>query len=202
LDTSKLVVAVWDETSTPVQILVDSVVRTDNNTVTINVTESPDLRFDGRIVISAYSNPDNTNILSVTSLPTSSIQTNRIYNLTVEDTTAKASTGFWVYYTYWDCLSQSSIYSYGNATGSVTITDVYGQIISATSTGDTTWTFPTAVAGKSFSLHLIDAGDHTQTITALWDSATPPTISGTCTFLFYCVDGTNWIGQLIAGAIA
>jgi hypothetical protein len=51
LGSDDVIVMIWDETSTPVQVIPDTVERTDNNTVTIRVTETPDNRFAGRIVV-------------------------------------------------------------------------------------------------------------------------------------------------------
>lgn len=51
LASDDILVTVWDETSTPVQVLPEIVERTDNNTVTIRVPDSPDSRFAGRVVV-------------------------------------------------------------------------------------------------------------------------------------------------------
>jgi hypothetical protein len=53
LTSDDISVFVWDETGTPVQVFPEVIERTDNNTVTIKVTDSPDNRFAGRIVINS-----------------------------------------------------------------------------------------------------------------------------------------------------
>jgi hypothetical protein len=73
-----------------------------------------------------------------------------------------------------------------------------------TLTANCTFTFPTAAAGKSFTLTLVQdaTGSRTATwpATVKWASGTAPALSTAATavdFLtFVCVDGTNWYGFL------
>lgn len=51
LGTNNYGMTIWDDTGTPVETEVDHIVQTNTNTVTIFVTDSPDLRFAGRIII-------------------------------------------------------------------------------------------------------------------------------------------------------
>lgn len=72
-----------------------------------------------------------------------------------------------------------------------------------TLTAACTLTFPTAVAGQSFSLVLKQGGSGGYTITwpvsiVKWDSGVAPTLTATVGGIdilsFFCVDGTNWFG--------
>ena len=79
-----------------------------------------------------------------------------------------------------------------------------GTVQILTLTGNCTYTFPTAVAGKSFLL--VQKQDATGSRTVTWPSAvkwpasTAPTITSTASkadvFAFTC-DGTNWFGRVI-----
>jgi hypothetical protein len=65
-----------------------------------------------------------------------------------------------------------------------------------------TFTFPTAGAGRSFTLILIQDGTGSRTVTwpgtVKWPNATAPTLTTTANkidvFTFLCADGTNWLG--------
>lgn len=66
-----------------------------------------------------------------------------------------------------------------------------------------TLTFPTAVAGQSFTLVLRQGGSGSYTITwptsiVKWDGGVAPTLTTTVGAVdilgFMCVDGTNWFG--------
>lgn len=65
-----------------------------------------------------------------------------------------------------------------------------------------TLTFPTAAAGKSFTLVLVQDGTGSRTVTwpgtVLWAGGTTPTLTTTASkrdcFSFLCADGTNWLG--------
>jgi len=66
-----------------------------------------------------------------------------------------------------------------------------------------TLTFPTAVAGQSFTLVLKQGGSGSYTITwpvsiVKWDGGVAPTLTTTVAAVdilgFMCVDGTNWFG--------
>lgn len=69
-----------------------------------------------------------------------------------------------------------------------------------TLTANCTFTFPTAAAGKSFSVRLKQDGTGSRTATwpssAKWPGSAAPTLStaagGVDTFWFVCFDGTRW----------
>lgn len=72
-----------------------------------------------------------------------------------------------------------------------------------TLTAGCTLTFPTAVAGQSFTLVLKQGGSGSYTITwpnsiVKWDGGVAPTLTTTVGAIdilgFMCVDGTNWFG--------
>jgi hypothetical protein len=72
-----------------------------------------------------------------------------------------------------------------------------------TLTASCTLTFPTAVAGQSFTLVLKQGGSGSYTITwpasiVKWNAGTAPTLTTTVGAIdvlgFVCVDGTNWYG--------
>ena len=72
-----------------------------------------------------------------------------------------------------------------------------------TLTAACTLTFPTAVAGQSFTLVLKQGGSGSYTITwpasiVKWDGGVAPTLTTTVGAIdilgFMCVDGTNWFG--------
>lgn len=95
----------------------------------------------------------------------------------------------------------------GNATGSITINLLLGNLVTATSTGITTWTFSNPVAsgkGCSFTLFLTNGGAYAQTWPAgitLWASGTAPTLtaSGMDILAFLTIDGgSTWIGIIVA----
>lgn len=68
-----------------------------------------------------------------------------------------------------------------------------------------TLTFPTAAAGKAFTLVLVQDGTGSRTVTwpgsILWASGIIPTLTTTANkqdmFSFICVDGTNWMGLIV-----
>ena len=72
-----------------------------------------------------------------------------------------------------------------------------------TLTASCTLTFPTAVAGQSFTLILRQGGSGSYTITwpasiVKWDGGVAPTLTTTVGAVdilgFFCADGTNWFG--------
>ena len=84
-----------------------------------------------------------------------------------------------------------------------TIPDPTAQTINRiTLTGNCTFTFPTAAAGKSFTLVLVQDGTGSRTVTwpgtVKWPAATAPTLTTAASkvdvFAFLCADGTNWLG--------
>lgn len=78
-----------------------------------------------------------------------------------------------------------------------------GSVQILTLTGNCTFTFPTATAGRSFFLLLKQDGTGGRTVTwpaaVKWPSSTAPTITSTASrtdkFVF-TADGTNWVGSL------
>jgi hypothetical protein len=76
-------------------------------------------------------------------------------------------------------------------------------IVDITLTASCTFTFPTAVAGQSFTLVLRQGGSGSYTITwpvtiVKWSGGVAPTLTTTVGAVdvigFTCVDGTNWLG--------
>lgn len=82
-----------------------------------------------------------------------------------------------------------------------------GSVQILTLTGNCTYTFPTATAGRSFLLIQKQDGTGSRTVTwpsvtnpVKWPGGTAPTITSTAskTDLFaFTADGTNWIGRVI-----
>ena len=90
----------------------------------------------------------------------------------------------------------------GTVGSTSTLSLTTGTVLTATLTASTpcTFTMPTATAGKSFILKLIQAssGMTTATFTSVkWASGTAPTITATASavdILSFVSDGTNWYG--------
>lgn len=77
-----------------------------------------------------------------------------------------------------------------------------GTIQILTLTGNCTFTFPTATAGKSFMILLKQDGTGSRTVTwpasVKWPSAAAPTVTSTASKLdkfVFTADGTNWYGS-------
>lgn len=78
------------------------------------------------------------------------------------------------------------------------------SITNLTMTGNAVFTFPTAGAGKSFTLALTQDATGSRTATwpgtVKWPGAATPSLSTasgkTDLFTFVCIDGTNWLGSL------
>jgi hypothetical protein len=96
----------------------------------------------------------------------------------------------------------------GTVTTSNTLSLANGTLQTATLTASTacTFTMPTAVAGKSFTLLLKQAastGNGTATFTSVkWGTAGAPTITATAgkmDILTFVSDGTNWYGNIAQG---
>ena len=91
-----------------------------------------------------------------------------------------------------------------NSTTAYTFTLASATVFLITLTGNVTYTFPTAVAGKSFTLYQLQDATGSRTVTwpgtVKWPAATAPTITSTASkadkFVFTCFDGTNWVGSL------
>ena len=83
-----------------------------------------------------------------------------------------------------------------------TISTATGTLQILTLTGNCTFTFPTAVAGESFTLLLKQDGTGSRTVTwpaaVKWPGGTAPTITSTASKLdkyIFTSDGTNWYGS-------
>ena len=91
-----------------------------------------------------------------------------------------------------------------NSSTAITLDLANGTVQIITLTGNCVYTFPTPVAGKSFTLiHLQDAtGSRTVTwpSTVDWPSATAPTLTATALrgdkFVFTAISGTSWLGAV------
>jgi hypothetical protein len=83
-----------------------------------------------------------------------------------------------------------------------TINTATGTVQILTLTGNCTFTFPTAVAGESFTLLLRQDGTGSRTVTwpsaVRWPGGTAPTITATASRqdkYVFTADGTNWYGS-------
>ena len=91
-----------------------------------------------------------------------------------------------------------------NSTTAYTFSLASATVFLITLTGNVTYTFPTAVAGKSFTLYQLQDATGSRTVTwpgtVKWPAATAPTITSTASkadkFTFTCFDGTNWAGSV------
>lgn len=91
-----------------------------------------------------------------------------------------------------------------NSTTAYTFSLASSTVFLITLTGNVTYTFPTAAAGKSFTLYQLQDGTGSRTATwpgsVKWPAGTAPTITATASkadkFIFTCFDGTNWAGSL------
>lgn len=97
---------------------------------------------------------------------------------------------------------QESVNTVATSGTAQTIPDVTSSTVSRiTLTGNCTFTFPTAAAGKSFTLVLVQDGTGSRTVTwpgtVKWSGGTAPTLTTTASktdvFAFLCADGTNWL---------
>lgn len=94
-----------------------------------------------------------------------------------------------------------AVVAIGNSGTSKTIDLTSGTVQTVTLTGNCTFTMPTATAGKSFILIVVQdsTGSRTATFTSVkWPSGTAPTITTTAStgrdILTFVSDGTNWYG--------
>jgi len=97
-----------------------------------------------------------------------------------------------------------SVVAIGNTGTSQTLSLTSGTVLTATLTGNCTFTMPTATAGKSFVLLLkTGAGSFTGTFTSVkFNSAGAPTITATASkmdILTFISDGVNWYGSYSQG---
>lgn len=100
-------------------------------------------------------------------------------------------------------LIQENVNSVGTSGAAQTIPDVTTDTINRiVLTAACTLTFPTAAAGKSFTLVLVQDGTGSRTVTwpgtVKWSGGTAPTLTTAINkadvFSFLCADGTNWLG--------
>lgn len=89
-----------------------------------------------------------------------------------------------------------------NTSTAYTIDLANGSVQILTLTGNCTFTFPTATAGRSFILILKQDGTGSRTVTwpaaVKWPAGTAPTITSTASKAdkyIFTADGTNWIGS-------
>lgn len=94
-----------------------------------------------------------------------------------------------------------SVVAIGNSSTSQTLSLTNGTVQTVTLTGNCTFTMPTATAGKSFILIVVQdgTGGRTATFTSVkWPNGAAPTITTTATtgrdILTFVSDGTNWYG--------
>ena len=97
-----------------------------------------------------------------------------------------------------------SVVAIGNSGTTQTISLTNGTVQTVTLTGNCTFTMPTATAGKSFILMIVQdsTGGRTATFTSVkWPGGTAPTITTTATtgrdIVSFFSDGTNWYGSFI-----
>lgn len=91
-----------------------------------------------------------------------------------------------------------------NTTTAYTISLTSGTVQNLTLTGNCTFTFPTATAGKSFLLVLKQDATGSRAATwpaaVKWPGGTAPTITSTASkadLLAFTADGTNWYGRVL-----
>ena len=89
-----------------------------------------------------------------------------------------------------------------NTSTAYTIDLANGSVQILTLTGNCTFTFPTATAGRSFIMILKQDGTGSRTVTwpsaVKWPAGTAPTITSTASKAdkyVFTADGTNWIGS-------
>ena len=94
-----------------------------------------------------------------------------------------------------------------NTSTAYTIDLANGSIQKLTLTGNCTYTFPTATAGKSFVLYQLQDGTGSRTVSwpasVKWPSGTAPTLTSTASkadIFAFTADGTNWLGRTIGQA--
>ncbi|HWB39074.1 MAG TPA: hypothetical protein VG604_02415, partial [Candidatus Saccharimonadales bacterium] len=103
--------------------------------------------------------------------------------------------------------TSENVNTVANSGSSQTLPDVTADTIHyITLTANCTLTFPTAAAGKSFTVVLLQDATGSRTVTwpgtVKWAGGSAPVLTTTANktdvFSFMCVDGTNWLG-FIAG---
>jgi hypothetical protein len=90
-----------------------------------------------------------------------------------------------------------------NSSTAITLDLANGTLQIITLTGNCTYTFPTATAGKSFTLFQKQDATGSRTVTwpatVKWPAGTAPTITSTALKLdkfVFTADGTNWYGSV------
>jgi hypothetical protein len=90
-----------------------------------------------------------------------------------------------------------------NTSTAYTIDLANGTVQILTLTGNCTFTFPTATAGKGFTLLLKQDGTGSRTVTwpaaVKWPGGTAPTVTATASKMdkyVFVADGTNWISSV------
>lgn len=91
-----------------------------------------------------------------------------------------------------------------NTSTAYTIDLANGSVQYLTLTGNATYTFPTPVAGKSFTLVQKQDGTGSRTVTwpasVKWPAGTAPTITATASkadkFVFTAIDSSSWLGSV------
>ena len=93
-----------------------------------------------------------------------------------------------------------------NTSTAYTIDITAGTVQILTLTGNCTYTFPTATAGKSFLLKQIQDGTGSRTVTwpanVKWANSITPTLTSTAgraDLFAFTADGTSWYGRQIGG---
>lgn len=91
-----------------------------------------------------------------------------------------------------------------NTSTAYTISLTNGSVQILTLTGNCTYTFPTPVAGQSFTLVQKQDATGSRTVTwpasVKWPASTAPTITATASkadkFVFTAIDSSNWLGSV------
>jgi len=91
-----------------------------------------------------------------------------------------------------------------NTSTAYTISLANGSVQILTLTGNCTYTFPTPVAGQSFTLVQKQDATGSRTVTwpasVKWPASTAPTITSTASkadkFVFTAIDSSNWLGSV------
>lgn len=98
---------------------------------------------------------------------------------------------------------QENVNAVATSGATQTIPDVTTATLSRiTLSANCTFTFPTAAAGKSLTIVLVQDATGSRTVTwpgtVKWPGGTAPTLTTaaakTDAFTFLCADGTNWLG--------
>jgi hypothetical protein len=151
---------------------------------------------------------DNT-LTGVASTSTSQTLTNK--TITFADNTLTGIAGTTATQTLTNKTVEAGVFTNGyteetavaNTSTAYTIDLTNGSVQYLTLTGNCTYTFPTPVAGKSFTLIQKQDGTGGRTVTwpasVKWPGGTAPTLTSTASkadkFIFTAVDGSSWLGS-------